>query len=212
MRRRERGFTLIEILVVIAIIATLVAAVSVTIPLVQDRNNRLACAKNLKEVGTLFINYQQEHQGRPKYDGVAMFLYFRVTSNDIRKNEESVLICPGDQQVINPNTPELQAKYDDEVDLTNPPDDMCSYAVRDFTTYPLSVEAKEAQIVACDRNGNNGRTLHHRDGLNILYDNGASKFMSREDLGISGDADIVVGPASEHELLKQVVYIPNKKE
>ncbi len=212
MRRRERGFTLIEILVVIAIIATLVAAVSVTIPLVQDRNQRLACAKNLKEVGTLFINYNQENQGRPKYDGVSMFLYFRVTTKDIRKKEEAVLVCPGDQQVANPSAPETQAKYDDEVDLTNPPDDLCSYAVRDFSNHALSVESDEAQIIACDRNGLNGRTLHHRDGVNVLYDNGSAKFMSREDLGISGNADVVVGPTSEHEMLKQVVYIPNKKE
>jgi hypothetical protein len=141
-----------------------------------------------------------------------MFLYFRVSSNDIRKGEESVLICPGDNAVKSPSSPEAQAVYDDEVDLSNPPDNMASYAVRDFTTYPLSVEAPERQIIACDRNGSDGRTLHHRGGLNVLFDNGQSVFLSREDLGISGDADVVVGPASEHDVLKQVVYIPNKKE
>lgn len=211
MRRRELGFTLIEILVVIAIIATLVAAVSVTVPLVQERNRRLNCQRNMKELGTVFTLYQQENQGRPPYDGVSMFLYFRVKDSAIKEGQETLLICPGDNQAVNPTTPELQSDYDD-IDLSNPRNNMCSYAVRNFTDHPLLRESKKIQIVACDRQGLDGRTAHHDNGLVILYDDGAAKFMTREDLGLSRDDPIVVGPGSEHELLKQVVYIPSSKE
>jgi prepilin-type N-terminal cleavage/methylation domain-containing protein len=211
MRRRQQGFTLIEILVVIAIIATLVAAVSVTVPLVQERNRRLGCQRNLKELGTLFLTYQQEKQGKPRYDGASMFLYFRVSKSDVQKGQETVFTCPGDQSVTPPTTPELQAKYD-EIDLTNPPADVCSYAVRDFTNYPMSMDSKELEIIACDKQGNDGRTAHHQDGLVILYKDGSSKFMDRDSLGLSAEAPIVVGPGSEHDLLKKVIYAPDRKE
>lgn len=211
MRRRQQGFTLIEILVVIAIIATLVAAVSVTVPLVQERNRRLGCQKNLKELGTLFSSYRMEKQGKPKYDGVSMLLYFRVMRNEVKKGQETLYFCPGDQTMTPPTTPEQQAKYDD-VNLDDPPTDLCSYSVRDFTNYPLKAETPDLEIIACDRQGADGRTQHHDGGLVVLYNDGSSKWMDREALGLSAEAPIVVGPGSEHDQLKKVIYTPDRKE
>ncbi len=204
MRRGEHGFTLIEIMVVIAIIAGLGAAVSLGIPVVQERSNRLTCQQNLSDLGKLFITWRQENPNKPPYSGAALFLYFRQ-KGEILKGDESKLICPGDQGVIRPDTPDQQDRYDD-VDLQDIPDDMCSYAVRDFRNYPLLVDAKELQIIACDRNGVNGHTMQHKDGLVMLRDNGSAQYMDREKLGISGDAEIVVGPDSGHDKLKRVVH------
>lgn len=212
MRRSEKGFTLIEIMVVIAIIATLVAAVSLGIPLVQERSNRLQCARNLSDFGTLFTNWRLEKPGKPKYSGVALFLWFRK-KRDIREGEEEKLLCPGDQSVLFPADAEDRAKYN-EVDLKNPPTDMCSYAVRDFNKYPLSQDSGKIQIIACDRQGNDGRTMHHKGGITVLYDSGSAKFLEKEALGVSmGDDDpIVVGPTTDHEMLKKVIVVPDSKE
>ena len=56
-----------------------------------------------------------------------------------------------------------------------------------------------------DRQGDDGRTPHHDGGLNVLYADGAVKFLRRAELGLAGDAPIVVGRASEHPVLSTVV-------
>jgi len=212
MRRSEQGFTLIEIMVVIAIIATLVAAVSLGIPLVKERSQKLQCQRNLADLGTLFTTYRLEKPGKPKYSGVALFLWFRM-KKDVPKGEEEKLLCPGDQSAKFPSAPEDRDAYDD-ITLSDPPTDMCSYAVRDFNKYPLKQDAGEKQIVACDRQGQDNRTMHHKDGLMVLWDNGGANFMDREGLGLSiGSEDpIVVGPDSEQPFLKQVIVVAESKE
>lgn len=213
MRRSEKGFTLIEIMVVLAIIATLVAAVSVGIPMVKQRSMRLQCQRNLQSVGIIFTQQQLEKPGRPKYSGAALLLWFRK-KGDIKLGEEkNALLCPGDMGVIFPTTPEDSAKYDD-INLDSPPSDMCSYAARDFVKYQLLMDAPAKQIIACDRQGNDGRTAHHEGGLIVLFDNGSSMWMDKEALGLSGGDEnpIVVGPDSEQPLLKQVVVVAGTKD
>ena len=65
MRRRESGFTLIEIMVVMAIIAGLMAAISLGIPVVQERSRRLTCAQNLSDMGKLYNLWRMEKS--PKF-------------------------------------------------------------------------------------------------------------------------------------------------
>lgn len=210
MRRGELGFTLIEIMVVIAIIAGLVAAVSLGIPIVQERSKRLTCAQNLADLGKIYVTWRMENPNKPPHSGVALFLHFRK-KREIPEGAESKLICPGDQMVLAPDTPELQARYGD-VDLTNPPDDLCSYAVRDFTAHPIKADSGALEIIACDRNGLDGRTAHHKDGLVIMWSDGSAKFMDQDKLGLTTDAPIVVGPESEQAHLKKVIYRPEKRE
>jgi prepilin-type N-terminal cleavage/methylation domain-containing protein len=213
MRRSEKGFTLIEIMVVLAIIATLVAAVSVGIPMVKQRSMRLQCQRNLSGMGVIFTNYQMEHPGRPKYSGAALFLYFRQNGAIKVGQEKDSLLCPGDQGVTFPITEEDSKKWDDIV-LESPPSDMCSYAVRDFSKYDLKMDSKEQQIIACDRQGNDGKTPHHEGGLLVLFDSGSAKWMEREALGLQsgGDQPIVVGPESENKDLKQVIVVASSKK
>ncbi len=178
------------------------------LPSLPEREGRLTCRQNLNYLGKSYLIWRMEHRGSPQYTGSAFFLSLRK-KREILKGDESKLICPGDQCVIRPNTPDQQDRYDD-VDLQDIPSDMCSYAMRDFERYPLDPSATTLQIIACDRMGTNGRTSHHKDGLNILFDNISTQFMSREDLGIGPAALIIVGPDSPHPMLKKVIAIPAK--
>ena len=54
MRNRERGFTLIEILVVITIIASLAGAVLILVPRIQQKQKQTTCANHLRQLGTLY--------------------------------------------------------------------------------------------------------------------------------------------------------------
>lgn len=147
------------------------------------------------------------HEVTSRYSGVSVLLHFRRNSGCIKEGQETLFICPGDNQAINPTTPQQQQAYD-ALDLNDPRNNMCSYAVRDFLLYPLDPDAETPQIIACDRMGLDGRTAHHSDGLCVLFDDGAVKFMSREDLGLSRDDPIVVGPRSTHPMLGRVRYHP----
>lgn len=205
MRRKSAGFTLIEIMVVIAIIAGLIGTVAIIVPQMQEKQKRFTCQNNLSQLGGIFVAERTEKSGKPKYDGQALWLSWRANGSKIREGQEGVLICPGDNGISAADTQEAKDKYTN-VDLKNPPTDLCSYAARDFGTHPLSNESKKVQIIGCDRNGPDGRVAHHKNGLNAVFDDGASRFVEREELGISGDDPIVVGPESSNEMLKQVIY------
>jgi prepilin-type N-terminal cleavage/methylation domain-containing protein len=211
MRRRAQGFTLIEIMVVIAIIAGLISTVVIVVPKMQENQKKLTCQQNLSGLGKIFVTWRSTNMGKPPYDGQALFLSWRTKKSEIRQGDESVLICPGDQNVVQPNTPEAQAAYND-IDLKNPPTDKCSYAVRNFSKFPFDVESPRKEPVASDRQGPDGRTMHHRDGIVVCFDDAACKFMTREELGIATDSPIVVGPDASHEDLKKLIYNVQTKE
>jgi len=210
MRNREQGFTLIEILVVITIIASLAGAVLILVPRIQAKQKQTTCANHLRQLGGVYTSESMEKPGLPPHVGASLFLYYRQKFF-IQKGREEVLTCPGDNAVRVPANEEESDRYD-EIDLKNPPTDVCSFMARDFVNYPLSNEAKAAQIIACDRNGLDHQTPHHRDSMNVLYDDGAVQPKDREFFGLTNDEPMVVGPNSNVESLRQVVYGPPRQE
>src|ERR1700745_4347523 len=62
--RKSRAFTLVEMLVVIAIIAVLAALLLPALTRGKQRAQRIECIGNLKEMGTAFQMFAHDHQGR----------------------------------------------------------------------------------------------------------------------------------------------------
>lgn len=66
---RKNGFTLIEILIVIAIIAVLMAIAIPNMMKARDASQRKACLSNLREISQAKEQYAMEH-GKKEHDAV----------------------------------------------------------------------------------------------------------------------------------------------
>ena len=64
-RRGERGFTLIEMMIVVAIIAILVAILVPNFMRARAQAQTAACEANLKEIATALELYQTDHEQYP---------------------------------------------------------------------------------------------------------------------------------------------------
>ncbi len=62
--RARRGFTLVEMLIVIAVIGLLAAILFPVFGRVRETGRRTACSNNLKQLGLAFTQYRQDNNGR----------------------------------------------------------------------------------------------------------------------------------------------------
>jgi prepilin-type N-terminal cleavage/methylation domain-containing protein len=216
MLRREQGFTLIEILVVITIIAALVGMVTLVIPKGQEAKNRVECMNNLRQVGGILAT-MKSGEGLKPYNGAAFVLQVASEVND---EDLKVFVCPGEE--FNPddprpaiNEPGFIEMYRKEMDLKGGgqiEDRYCSYAGPNWREYPeakAGAAAKKTRIWACDK-CRNGQA--HHNGIVVLYTTSKVDFIKLEDLEGQNleEGTINVGQGSLDPRLEKMIYFPNQ--
>jgi prepilin-type processing-associated H-X9-DG protein/prepilin-type N-terminal cleavage/methylation domain-containing protein len=97
---RSVGFTLVELLVVIAVIAVLVALLFPAVQAAREAARRTACANNLRQVGLAVIRHCEDHHGEfPKSTHDTNFdKCWIYTLAPYLENVDEIRICPRDQK------------------------------------------------------------------------------------------------------------------
>ncbi len=210
MRRRDSGFTLIEILVVITIIAALVGMVTLVIPQGQEKKDLVTCMNNLNQIGGLLATLQAG-KGYKEYSGAAFVLQ---VADEVGDEDLKVFNCPGDKDAARPESgsAEFIAMFRKDMNLKEGKveDKHCSYAGPNFKDHPIpkaGAAAKETRLWACDK-CRNGAAQHN--GIVVLYT--STKVEKLEVADLEGhnkeEGTIVVGPNSGDKRLAKMIFFP----
>lgn len=173
--RLRAGFTLIEVLVVVAIIGLLVSILLPSLKRARDQAKTLLCGTNLRQVGQGFYFYTVNHQGRfPGSGAWAEYIRpFLQRSLGKRSSKEAppgvtdffeveVYTCPSD--------PQLAPTEQRVMDPTGVPVRQClllSYAVNENVIWPLedlsaARQNQDYSIIKYDK-----RWVKKPDGTNL---------------------------------------------
>jgi len=104
----RRGFTLIEILVVVAVLAVLIAILIPSLSRARQRSKRTACASNLHQIGLAVLSYRQQNgehfpiarsMPEPFISGPTEPPLFEALKREISPKSRAYA-CPGDDGYV----------------------------------------------------------------------------------------------------------------
>lgn len=208
---RVRGFTLVEILVVVTIIAALLALAVPIYQNAQDKANSTTCKSNLSQIAKNFILWKERNKGRwPRGEAQSGVRFLLLLHRDgmIEGKDSDVFLCPGTDDInwIPDVSNEPGTAYEDWDDLD--PDATVSYAGRDVANYPINKNRENEEVIAADDNyGPLGPRGNHRYATNYVYADAAVREYDWKDFPElpEGEEWIPVGPDSPAELLQTLI-------
>ena len=213
MLSRNRGFTLIEILVVITIIAALAGMVVALVPMLNRQSEMTQSMNNLKQIGGIL--QAKQAGGKLKYFSGAAFLLQAM--DEIKDDDLKVFISPSDKVFPDrddfgtENFIESYRTLDLKAGIAN---EHCSYAGPNWAEFPQARAGRAAlksRLWGCDRCY---KGVPFGDGICVLYDSGKTEFIDIEKIK-GADLEngfIQVGKHSPDELLNKMCYCPVDSE
>ena len=210
MLSRNRGFTLIEILVVITIIAALAGMVVALVPMLTRQSEMTQSMNNLKQIGGIL--QAKQAGGKLKYYSGAAFLL--QSMDEIMDDDLKVFISPSDKlfpesrhDVGSADFIESYRSLDLKSGVSN---ELCSYSGPNWKEFPQARAGRAAlksRLWGCDRCY---QGVPFANGICALYRSGKTEFIPIENIkGADLENGIIqVGKNSPDELLNKMCYFP----
>lgn len=213
-RRRQRGFSFIEILVVMAIIGVLATMVVALVPMIQERGRRTKSQDNVRSLLLFMIDRRagKVSGGWPRYNGKNFVLSVVATKDlDIRRKENlELLFSPGDVEYT---LEDVDMKQYEEINKTSLKDGdfhtLTSYAGRrnGDSEYRVTPDQESmGTLLICD---DDDGALHHPDGLVCGYSGGDVRYKEWEEFDMNQpDPDMpdeFLGDAASNEELQKML-------
>ena len=171
MERMKKGFTLVELLIVIAIIAILAALLLPVLSRVIEKSRQGNCKSNLKQLFLGLAIYKQEFGDNIRYpDANGAGFLTRLYQHDTKDVGWKLYICPSTADTSNKGEDLKEIKNEDD-DMTN----ACSYAGRKNGTagvYPALIASENkalTTIASDDFDQPTGQELNHPKLANFLF-------------------------------------------
>ena len=131
LRRRPRGFTLVEMLVVIAIIGVLIAILMTAVWALRRRSRRVKCQNNLRQLHIALMTYREDnHYTEANFFPYRLTYMFREDCKYI--DDKRIYLCPfdesnGKQGGKPPKSASQFAETDEPGTPARPGEQPCSY-------------------------------------------------------------------------------------
>jgi prepilin-type N-terminal cleavage/methylation domain-containing protein len=192
-KRRQAGFSFIEILVVMAIISVLVSMVVFLVPMIQEKAKKTKSTDNVNGLLKFYIAAGAGiEKAWPPFNGKNFVLWLVATGKIDKRDDKQlrILFSPGDTKYtwdqLQTGLKEYEKVTKDRL-ATSSEDwlQLTSYAGRrnhDQGHTLTSDELSKGAICICDDDDGD---LHHKDGLVCGYTSGQSRFVEWDDFDIS---------------------------
>jgi len=199
MRRNNRAFTLIEVLVVVTILATIAGMVTVMIPVALERGNRTQCINNVRSlVGMLEADGGFRY---PNRNGPALLMHLVARGKMAGRDQLGTLFCPGDldESLDEAGGAEVYRglKISDEQEFGS----MTSYAAR--AQAEKKHRTRKGSVPAAVLIADDSADHHRNEGVVVGLTGGSATWRDKmDDYGLAVDAALTVGEDSNVEELR----------
>jgi prepilin-type N-terminal cleavage/methylation domain-containing protein/prepilin-type processing-associated H-X9-DG protein len=176
---RRAGFTLVEILVGIALVAILTGLLLPALGRAREKSREAACIGNLRQIGLVAALYNDEHGALPPvhfsgyvmWNGVDYLLYARLLETAGPPLAKS-FFCPSSRAfpLRDPDTGIQNLGVPGKLTAG-------TYQTRSFLLGAPTTLSGETKALLADLYDNTGALRNHPSGVNVLYTDGAVRFV-----------------------------------
>ena len=133
--------------------------------------------------------FLRAHQASAKLELLPGASFLLQLAPKVKDEHLEIFVCPGDRSARAPAVEPYRA------DWKSAP---CSYRgpTAEFLEKAAKGEAPERYVLACDRNGPDGRAPHHAGGVAVLWNDSTVQFVRWEEMEGYEGGPVRVGPGS----------------